>query len=242
MDVWAVTNQGKVRRNNQDAYYYNITETSTVALVCDGMGGAAAGETASRIAAETFVDALQASYTSVPDLLTHAVSVANDAVNDYSDSHPECRGMGTTLVAAVTIENEAYVVNVGDSRCYYMHNDEGIRQVTRDHSVVADLLQRGAITPEEARSHPRKNLITRALGAHVECQADVFQVELKPDCMLLLCSDGLSNQVTDQEILFEALYGGEPDTCCQRLVDLTLRRGAPDNVTVVLLKADGRGC
>ena len=241
MDVWALSDRGRVRKNNQDAYYYNIGDDCTVALVCDGMGGAAAGETASRIAAEVFVDALQGQHASIPKLLTDAVSAANLAVYHYSDGHPECSGMGTTLVGVVTVENNAYVVNVGDSRCYYLSED-GIRQVTRDHSLVADLVRRGAITPEEARTHPRKNLITRALGASEECRADVFQIELEPESMLLLCSDGLTNQVTDQEILFEALYGGEPETCCRRLVDLTLRRGAPDNVTVVLMMTDGRGC
>ncbi|MCD8143762.1 MAG: Stp1/IreP family PP2C-type Ser/Thr phosphatase [Oscillospiraceae bacterium] len=236
-----MTNRGKVRKNNQDAYYCNISNSGTVALVCDGMGGAAAGDTASRLAAETFVDELQRPVTSIPKLMRDAAAEANSTVYHYSEEHPECRGMGTTLVAAVAVENQAHVINIGDSRCYYLDED-GIRQVTQDHSVVADLVRRGAITPEEARTHPKKNLITRALGTHAECQADIFQVKMKPNSMLLLCSDGLTNQVTDQEILFEALYGGEPDTCCQRLVDLTLRRGAPDNVTVVLLLADGRGC
>lgn len=241
MEAWALTDRGKVRKNNQDAFYYNITDNGTVALVCDGMGGAAAGDTASRLAAETFVASLKHPAANIPKLLQRAVNAANDEVISYSQEHPECDGMGTTLVAAVVEENKAYVINVGDSRCYYIDH-RGIRQITRDHSVVADMVRRGLITPEEARNHPRKNLITRALGASVDCEGELFQVRLEPDSMLLLCSDGLTNQVTDQEILFEALSGGEIDTCCRRLVDLTLRRGAPDNVTVVLLAADGRGC
>lgn len=241
MNVWALTNVGRVRKTNQDSFYYQIGEESTVGLVCDGMGGAAAGDLASRLAANAFVEALDHPAPDVETLMGQAVLAANQAVYEYSVEHPECTGMGTTLVAAVVMGSTAHVINVGDSRCYYL-DENGIHQVTEDHSVVADLVRQGALTPEEARVHPQRNLITRALGTKTEEQSDLFTVKLKPGSMLLLCSDGLSGQITDQEMLFEALYGGPVEECCQRLVDIVLRRGAPDNVTVVLMQADDMGC
>ena len=240
MDVWALTNRGKVRKTNQDSFYYQIEEKGALGLVCDGMGGAAAGDLASRLAANTFVEQLRTPAPSVEELLETALDRANEAVYQYSVDNPECAGMGTTLVAAVVMNRTAHIINIGDSRCYYL-DKEGIRQITEDHSVVADMVRQGIITLEEARVHPKKNLITRALGTRISQNGDLFTVKMKPDSMLLLCSDGLTNQVTDQEILFEALYGGEPESCCQRLVDIVMRRGAPDNVTVVLMKADDRG-
>ena len=110
------------------------------------------------------------------------------------------------------------------------------KRQTRDHSVVEDMVARGDITPEEARTHPRKNLITRALGSEERIRADLYEKELQPGDFLLLCSDGLSNIVTDQELLYEAIHGGEPSDCCQRLLHITLSRGAPDNVTAVLFQ------
>jgi protein phosphatase len=240
MNAWALTNQGKVRKTNQDSYFYQIGEEVTVGLVCDGMGGAAAGDLASRLAANTFVESLGRPAPDVDTLLAGALAAANQAVYEYSEEHPECEGMGTTLVAALVEGSTAHVINIGDSRCYYL-DESGISQVTEDHSVVADLARQGLITPEEARVHPKKNLITRALGTRVAQQGDLFTVPLQPGGMLLLCSDGLSNQVTDQEMLFEALYGGPVEECCGRLVDIALRRGAPDNVTVVLLQANDMG-
>ena len=143
--------------------------------------------------------------------------------------------MGTTMVAALVVEQTAYLLNIGDSRAYHISR-EGIRRVTRDHSVVEDMVARGDITPEEARNHPRKNLITRALGSEERIRADLYEQALAGGDFLLLCSDGLSNIVTDQEMLYEALHGGAPEDCCQRLLDIAMSRGAPDNVTAVLFE------
>ncbi len=241
MQVWALSDRGRVRATNQDSFYCDANEVLSIALVCDGMGGEAAGDLASRMAAESFVDALGLPVKSIPERMLWAADRANEAVYAYSLENPACKGMGTTLVAAVVRKNIAYVMNIGDSRCYYL-DEGGIEQVTRDHSLVANMVARGEITPEEARTHPKKNMITRALGTQEDCRADLFQVELRPNGMLLLCSDGLTNLVTDQELLFQALYGGEPDTLCRRLMDLAMQRGAPDNVTVLFLRADDRGC
>ena len=143
--------------------------------------------------------------------------------------------MGTTMVAVLVVEDTAYLLNIGDSRAYHIDRD-GITRLTRDHSVVEDMVARGDITPEQARTHPRKNLITRALGAEERIRADLYERQLKSGDHLLLCSDGLSNIVTDQELLYEVIHGGEIEECCQRLLDIALSRGAPDNVTAVLFQ------
>ena len=125
-------------------------------------------------------------------------------------------------------------MNEGDSRAYHVRPD-GIFLLTRDHSLVQQLLERGDITAEQARSHPQKNLITRALGVEPDLKADLYDLDWHQGESLLLCSDGLSNVLTEQELLYEVIHGGEPENCCQRLLDIALRRGAPDNVTAVLI-------
>ena len=139
------------------------------------------------------------------------------------------------MVAALVVEQTAYLLNIGDSRAYHI-NENGITRLTRDHSVVEDLVARGDLTPEQARSHPQKNLITRALGTSSRVKADLFQETVSPGDAILLCSDGLVNQVTDQEICQEIQAGGTAQEICQRLVTRTLDSGAPDNVTVVLFQ------
>ena len=238
--AWGITDKGAVRTQNQDGYYLDVpSEHLAVGVVCDGMGGAKAGNVASLVAVETFVDALKemgSQEESRPAaVLAQAAETANSAVFHRAATDPDCRGMGTTMVAALVVERMAYLLNIGDSRAYHV-NDQGIARLTRDHSVVEDMVARGDITPEEARNHPRKNLITRALGAEPELKTDVFRQELAEGEFLLLCSDGLSNVVSEQEILYEVVHGGEACTCCRRLLDIALHRGAPDNVTAVLIQ------
>ena len=141
--------------------------------------------------------------------------------------------MGTTLVAAFIKDMELTVANVGDSRAYVV-NDKGIRRITIDHSLVEMMVQRGELTREEARNYPGKNYITRAVGTESIVECDLFHMDLERGDNLLLCSDGLSNIIDDQEILFEVLHGTQKEYCCQRLLDIAKNRGAPDNVTSVL--------
>ena len=242
MNVWTITDIGAVRQQNQDALRVEILSPERVLLmVCDGMGGARAGNIASALAVSAFGDAVLERLEDperaeeIGALMQESVEAANRVVCHRANSDPDCLGMGTTLVAALVTDGTCYVVNVGDSRAYAV-SAEGIRRITRDHSLVEDLVRRGEITPDQARTHPQKNLITRALGAAEEAQADLFQEPCAPGAFLLLCSDGLSNVVTDQEILYEVIHGGEPSDCCRRLLDTALRRGAPDNVTAVLLQ------
>ena len=238
MQVWGVTDRGAVRQQNQDAYAARVLEDGrAIALVCDGMGGARAGNVASTMAVKLFMEEFlrPGQKDSVEEQMGHAASVANQAVFQRSATDPECAGMGTTMVAVLAGAEEAVILNEGDSRCYHI-NDEGIVLVTRDHSLVEDLVERGELTREQARTHPHRNLITRALGAEPVLMADCFRQSLSPGDCLLLCSDGLSNVVNEQEILYEVIHGGAPEDCCQRLLDIALSRGAPDNVTVVLVK------
>ena len=241
MNIWGITNTGSVRQQNQDAYRVEpLPEDGLLAVVCDGMGGARSGNVASQMAVHLFGDAVlegfQLPQVPPPDeLLRTAAELANERIYDRALNDPACLGMGTTLVAALVREGTVHVINVGDSRAYAISR-AGIRRVTRDHSVVEDLVARGEITPDEARLHPQKNLITRALGADAAAQPDLYQLPAVPGEFLLLCSDGLSNVVTDQELLYEVIHGGASDQCCQRLLDVALSRGAPDNVTAVLLQ------
>ena len=238
MQVWGVTDRGVVRQQNQDAYAVKVLEDGRViALVCDGMGGARAGNVASTMAVERFMEEFLKPGQDGPDeeRMGQAASAANQAVYDRSVHDAECAGMGTTLVAALAGEREAVILNEGDSRCYHINRD-GIILVTRDHSLVEDLVERGELTREQARTHPHKNLITRALGAEPVLMADCFRQPMAEGDRLLLCSDGLSNVVNEQEMLYEVIHGGKDEECCRRLLDIALSRGAPDNVTAVLVK------
>jgi protein phosphatase len=171
--------------------------------------------------------------------MKNAAAFANQEVFQRSIQDDACTGMGTTIVAALAGEGEALILNEGDSRAYHIA-PAGITLVTRDHSLVEDLVERGELTREQARSHPHKNLITRALGAEPVLLADCFHRALAPGEYLLLCSDGLSNVVNEQEMLYEVIHGSEDGTCCQRLLDIALERRASDNVTVVLIRRPGK--
>lgn len=242
VSVWGMTDKGIVRRENQDSCAYDIIEEGklTWGVVCDGMGGAKAGDVASKMAVEAFctqMDQLGDLEGPPPAeaLLRTATEDANRVVYLKAQTDADCIGMGTTLVGLILQEATLWVVNVGDSRAYRITKG-GIRRITRDHSVVEDLVARGDLTPEQARSHPQKNLITRALGTSSRVKADLFQETVSPGDAILLCSDGLVNQVTDQEICQEIQAGGTAQEICQRLVTRTLDSGAPDNVTVVLFQ------
>ena len=243
MRLFGMTDIGCHRKDNQDSFAFReLGDQAALLVVCDGMGGAQAGSVASAVAVETFSAAVEEQFAhGAPggdpgwwdDLLAMACDRANRRVYELSQTDPGYQGMGTTLVAALALPGESHVVNVGDSRCYLI--DHGmIRQVTVDHSLVQLLMDRGEITAEEARVHPRKNLITRALGVDSEVVCDLLRIETGPGSRLLLCSDGLTNVLTDQVLLQTSLSETEPEGLCRSLLRMTLEQGAPDNVTVVL--------
>jgi protein phosphatase len=242
MNAFGITHRGAVRNENQDRFRYSLMGGGELltAVLCDGMGGAQAGSGASTIASDTFMShaANSLDESSTPSdmhmILTEAVNYANIKVYDRAFADFSCMGMGSTLVGMLINGKRASVVNVGDSRAYLIsRRSRRIVQITRDHSLVEELLEYGAITQEEARVHPQKNIITRALGAEAEVEADYYPFTLKAGGILLLCSDGLSNTVSDDELLAFAEENPDPETLCRKLMDCTLERGAKDNVTVV---------
>ncbi len=243
MDSWAITDRGRVRKANQDACFIHREEEhdSALLLVCDGMGGHNAGNVASSLAATVFAGEVREGLANsrvtgaVCSLMKSALRTANASVYQLSIADAACNGMGTTMVSAVIIGSDATVMNVGDSRAYHM--SEGLlRQITRDHSVVEDMIERGEITREQSRLHPRKNLITRAVGTSAEVDADFFSVTMKEGDTLLLCSDGLTNVVTDEEIAKTLDTAENAESACRVLLEMALTMGAPDNVTVVILR------
>ena len=241
MRYWGITDPGCVRSQNQDTYIIErIGMHSLLCVVCDGMGGAKSGNVASSIAAEIFAREVGEKFRNnmtmeqVERLLQTAVGRANRAVYEKAGESPDFEGMGTTLTAVLVYKRQVLAVNVGDSRIYRV--DDSITQVTEDHSLVQMMLRQGEISREPARNSPGRNYITRAIGTDRQVDCDIFHMELERGNCLLLCSDGLSNLVDPQEMLFEIRHGGKMDTCCARLRDLVISRGAPDNVTAVLVR------
>lgn len=241
MQYWGLTDPGCVRPQNQDAYLMEQLDRNTVlCVVCDGMGGAKSGNIASSLAVDVFVQEIRRTWTSsmtqekINLMLRSAVKLANFTVFDQAQQFEEFDGMGTTLVAALVHNRHVTVIHVGDSRAYRVNSD-GIWQMTRDHSLVQMMVERGELTQEMARTYPGKNFITRAIGTEPMVECDVSNLELSKGEFLLLCSDGLSNVLDDQEILFEVVHGVNKRDCCQRLLEIAKHRGAPDNVTSVLI-------
>lgn len=241
MQVWGLTDPGCVRKQNQDAYHIERLDRNTMlCVVCDGMGGAKSGNIASSLASDVFVQEVRRSWNAsmerekLDQMLQGAVKLANFTVFDQAAQFEEFDGMGTTLVAVLIKGRHVTVVNVGDSRAYCI-DDDGIRQLTRDHSLVQMMVDRGELTPEMARTYPGKNLITRAIGTEPTVLSDIFHLDVKKGDFLLLCSDGLSNMMDEQEMLFEVVHGVKKQFCCERLLNIAKNRGAPDNVTSVLI-------
>ena len=241
MQVWGLTDTGLVRKENQDAYAADQISGHTVCVVCDGMGGAAGGQEASHIAVFTFMEEVRRTLRpemtpeQLRELSACAVSQANQAVRKAAAASEERRNMGTTLVSAVSYDCGAVITNVGDSRAYYI-TEAGITRITKDHSLVETMVDHGDITADEARRHPGRNLITRALGRDTNAACDGYIRPMEQGDFILLCTDGLVNTVTDQEMLFEIVHGGDLDTCLDRLLHISKSQGAPDNVTAVLMQ------
>ena len=240
MQCWGMTDVGCVRTQNQDAYQIEVLDkNTTLCIVCDGMGGAKSGNVASTLAVEVFVEEVRRTWVSgmesdeAEQMLRSALKLANFTVFDQSQQLEEFSGMGTTLVAALIRDREVTVVNVGDSRAYSVTRD-GIRQLTVDHSLVQMMVQRGELTPEQAKTYPGKNFITRAIGTESVVECDLFHLNVERGDAIFLCTDGLTNIVDEQEILFEVVHGVNKQYCCQHLLDIAKSRGAPDNVTGVL--------
>ncbi len=241
MQYWGITDPGCVRAQNQDAYQIEqLGKNTLLCVICDGMGGAKSGNIASTLAIDVFVQEVRRTWSAdmdqdgVDQMLQGAVKLANFTVYDQSRQLEEFEGMGTTLVAALIHGKQVTLVNVGDSRAYRVNRD-GVRMLTTDHSLVQMMVEQGELSPERARNYPGKNYITRAVGTESVVLCDIFHLDVEKGDSLLLCSDGLSNMLDDQEILFEVVHGVNKQYCCQRMLDIAKNRGAPDNVTSILV-------
>ena len=245
MNCFGLTDCGKKRTENQDSFLIEHCEKAscTILALCDGMGGANAGGLASQLSAKAFVNYVfhhlsdfSVRLSDYPRIMREACEEANGVAFAYSQFGDDLTGMGTTLIAAVMKKNGfGYVLNVGDSRAYQLHR-RNLKQVSKDHSLVAELLDAGIITEEQAVHHPQKNVITRALGSEEHVEGDLYSVNLIPGDCLLLCSDGLSNIVPEKEIEAVLLDSDSAEAACRDLMELALSRGAPDNVTIVVWK------
>ncbi len=239
MRIFAKTDKGKVRSINQDAFAANILSGgAALAVVCDGMGGASAGDIASKTAVDIIsqyvLNAYNPSMTSddIIRLLDNAIASANLEVFTLSQKDETLSGMGTTAVVAIARETQAVICNVGDSRAYLINDN--LCQITRDHSIVQTLVESGKLSPEEARVHPEKNVITRALGVEENILTDSYVVDICEDDMLLLCTDGLSNYA-DSESILRIVKDNALDKTTDLLINKANAGGGRDNITAAVI-------
>jgi len=255
MNFFGKTDIGTVRENNEDCFgIYAIGENAHLFAVCDGMGGASSGEIASRLALDRFSEAvlslcqthlkenrLSLSLTDAEAVLFNAASRANTALRDYQEKHPESEGMGTTLIAAVVIDaREVAWVNLGDSRLYTVDTKD-ILQVSKDHSYIQYMIDTGELTPEEAKTSPVRNLITRAVGIEKEVSPDIdlfaLSEEEVKETSILLCSDGLSGALPEEECMAIANRRDlSPEEKVELMIEGAKEHGSTDNITAVLLE------
>lgn len=236
MKAYSITDIGRRRTSNQDFVYasdQSVGGLSNLLIVADGMGGHNAGDFASRYTVETMVDYIEKAEEKRPiPLLSSAIHQANDYVMEKARSDRSMEGMGTTVVAATMKDGYLYVANVGDSRLYLI--DEEIEQITTDHSLVEEMIRVGELQRKDARSHPDRNIITRAVGVRTPVKIDFFDVKLEKGDKVLLCSDGLTNMVEDEDILRIVKKSGSLEEAAQHLVNEANKNGGKDNISVVL--------
>lgn len=238
MKTFSITDTGVTREMNQDYYFAtdtNLGNLPNLFIVADGMGGHKAGDYASRHTIERVVASISRSSSDEPvTIIQEAISKANELLVTESNEDETKSGMGTTLVIATLVGDKLIVANVGDSRLYVI--SDMVRQITRDHSLVDEMVRLGELNPSEARSHPDKNIITRAIGAQKNVKADFFEVELAKDDYVLMCTDGLTNMVRDEEILDIVRSEKEPEAIAHKLVRMANDNGGRDNITVTIIK------
>lgn len=239
MKTFSMTHIGQRRETNQDYMFTSETAVGNLPnlfLVADGMGGHAAGDYASRFTVEKIVEYITKSERKEPvAVIKEAVDDANRLLMREASADSDKQGMGTTIVAATVVEEKLYAANVGDSRLYVI-NHEGITQITRDHSLVEEMVRLGEMNKEEAKDHPDKNIITRAIGVFPEVSVDFFETGLRTEDTVLMCSDGLTNMIEDEEI--KRIILGQRDIVekAEKLIETANKNGGRDNITVVLIE------
>ncbi len=238
MKTFSITDIGSVRKVNQDyvfCYDNPVGQLSNLFLVADGMGGHQAGDYASRLCVETVANAVKNSRLRSPiSILEAAIQEGNMAVFRDAEKEETLYGMGTTMVAATVIGREVYIANIGDSRAYLIR--DGIHQITEDHSLVEEMIRSGDLERKDAKSHPNKNVITRAIGTSAIVQADFFELEVKEEDVLLLCTDGLTNMLDDEEILSIIKEKTNLEAAGNELVRAANANGGKDNIGIVLIQ------
>lgn len=237
--TFSLTDIGKKRKVNQDYVYTSeqpVGNLPNLFVVADGMGGHNAGDYASKVTVETMVQEAVSCFEKNPIMImAKAIEAANEVIYQKAHESTEFEGMGTTVVAAVFIGGYLQVANVGDSRLYII-NEKEIRQITRDHSLVEEMVRMGGIPRTEARNHPDKNIITRAVGVNEAVEADFFTVELSEGDTVLMCTDGLTNMLEDEEIRMTISEGRDIVEKAQKLVKTANENGGRDNISVIIIE------
>ena len=262
VELFARTEIGCVRERNEDAFVVANVATGERGLrpgttqqilgegialigVCDGMGGAAAGDVASKLGAEALYDTIMSTtplsdVASVQESLLSAAGAANRAIAEYARNNPGKRGMGTTMTAALVFGTDLHLLHVGDSRAY-LRRGRSLTQLTTDHSVVGQMVASGQLTPEQARSYEHRNVLLQALGVQPVIQPELVVVKLNAGDVLMMCSDGLTGPLDDQRVLEIMLEVQDPMRCCRALTEAACAAGGPDNITVAIGRFMGEG-
>lgn len=241
MNVCGLTDNGLSRENNQDSLFVSDIFDLPLYIVADGMGGHNAGEIASGIAVETIKDVFLNNKESL-ELKENIIKTIKDSISEANKriffkalGSPECSGMGTTLTMCYIYDKEIYIGHIGDSRAYFI-KDSNIEQVTEDDSLVNELIKNGSITAEEAKTHPQRNVITKALGTSIDIEVDIYTMGYEEGDILIICSDGLSNMVKEKNVLNIIESEDNVNLACQGLIDLAKKNGGSDNITLIIVK------
>ncbi|MBU5454021.1 Stp1/IreP family PP2C-type Ser/Thr phosphatase [Caproiciproducens sp. MSJ-32] len=234
--VGVKTDLGNIRSLNEDYFEFYESDNYKIYVVADGMGGHNAGEVASKTAARALVEYIKNNYQDEEnkELLKAAIEYANKQVYELANEDETYNGMGTTIVACYITRDFIQIANVGDSACFGV-KDKEIIKITKDHSLVQELLDAGSISKEEAENHPNKNIITRAIGTYKNVEIDIFDIDKSQYNLFILCTDGLTNEVSLEEISNEIVQDRDLQNICENLVGLAKKNGGRDNITVMLV-------
>ena len=232
---------GNFRKTNEDSVGYFEGNDIDIYMVADGMGGHNAGEVASDLATKMIIEYIKNNHQDLDmkEVLSEGIKSANKKIYDIASESDDLKGMGTTVTICFKKQSKMVVANVGDSSCYIIDNKKKLLKITRDHSLVQQLLDNGTITEEKARNHPNKNIITRALGTNELVEVDLFDVDLTNVIKCILCTDGLTNDVTYSE-MYDIIMENDNASSCKMLVDLSKSKGGRDNISVIIFEGECR--
>lgn len=237
--VGMLSDVGNFRDVNEDAVGALENDHVKIYVIADGMGGHNAGEVASKLAVDSTIEYIktQSDYDDIENILISSIKYANKKIYNLALTDKGLEGMGTTISACLIYDRNMIVANVGDSSCYILNKD-GITKVTKDHSLVQQLVDEGSITEMEAVSHPNKNIITRALGTNTNVIVDTYKINLKDICKVILCTDGLTNDVSTDE-MYKIVNNNDVLTSCRKLIELSKRKSGRDNISVIVFEGEG---